>query len=50
MDLVCNEIDFNFQEKEDEERSEQKDTAVNFFFIILFRKMDIKIINLSVND
>ena len=34
MDLVCNEIDFNFQEKEEKKR-EQKDTPQKQRFISL---------------
>ena len=34
MDLICNEIDFNFQEKQDEERVKRYAAETKIFFVI----------------
>ena len=34
MDLVCNKIDFNFQEKEDEERARRYSAETKIYFIM----------------
>ena len=34
MDLACNEIDFNFQEKEDEERGKRYSAETKIYFIM----------------
>ena len=34
MDLVCNELDFNFQEKEDEERAKRYSAETKIYFIM----------------